>query len=61
MNKCIKIWVSLKRVTNKIRSACGPIIKGRWEKAELAVSWIEIGNFWGLEFLEGEFREGEYA
>jgi hypothetical protein len=56
MKKNIGIWVSLKRVTYKIRSVRRPLIKDH----EKGLKWWSIGRVlnwnWGLEFLE-EFLE----
>jgi hypothetical protein len=61
MKKYIRIWVTIKRVTNKIRSACGPIIKGRWERAEIAVICPELDWFFGIWFLVGVQRRGAHV
>jgi hypothetical protein len=42
-----------------IKTGCGPIIKGRWERAELVVVWTEIGIEFGIWFLGELFEEGE--
>jgi hypothetical protein len=60
MKEYIRIWVTLKRVTYKIRSACGPLIRDH-------ENWLRIGGldeigikFWVLWF-GGNVREGEYT
>jgi hypothetical protein len=56
--KNIRIWVTLKRLTNKIRSGCGPLIRdyenglGNW-----AIGWIWIGNWW-FEFWGNWSKKG---
>jgi hypothetical protein len=47
MKEYIRIWVSLKRVTYKIRSARGPLIMGRRDGAKNAVKWSGIGKIFG--------------
>jgi hypothetical protein len=50
MNKDIRIWVTVKRVTYKIRSGHGPLIRD-YEKG---LKWWSFGRIW-IEFLFGIF------
>jgi hypothetical protein len=48
MKKDIRIWVTEKRMTIKIRSGCGPLIRDyeKWLNCGwLGGNWIEFGNF----------------
>jgi hypothetical protein len=56
--KDIIIWVTVKRMTSKIRSLRGPLIKDyekSWNWGVLVGNWIE---FWELEFLSGTSEKG---
>jgi hypothetical protein len=50
-----------KRVTNKIRSAGGPLRMGRRELAKNGVKWTRFGKIFEFGFLRRKFREGEYT
>jgi hypothetical protein len=51
MNKCIGNMSYIKRVTNKIRSACGPLdrtVRKGWFLGQLDENWkvLDDWNFW---------------
>jgi hypothetical protein len=48
-----------KRVTEKIRSADGPLRMGRRELAEKWVKWMRLERFLGFGIFLGFVREGE--
>jgi hypothetical protein len=58
MKKYIRIWVILKRVTDKIRSGCGPLINGTAKNWGNFGFWSELErNFW-LDFWETSSEKG---
>jgi hypothetical protein len=62
MKKYIRIWVTLKRMTYKIRSVWGPLIKDyeKWLRIEgLREDWKVFGifGFWGNGLKKGYTRK----
>jgi hypothetical protein len=48
----------VKRVTDKIRSACGPLIMGLREVGELWADLPGLKRFLGIEFSKGGSEKG---
>jgi hypothetical protein len=61
MKKYIKIWVTKKRMTNKIRSSVPSLkrgLRGRAGFGGLSEGWKDFERFW---FLGERFREGVHT
>jgi hypothetical protein len=50
-----------KRVTDKIRSVCGPLIIGTTKWAEIVVNWRGFEKILGDLSFGGKFREGVHT
>jgi hypothetical protein len=58
MKEYIRIWVILKRVTYKIRSARSPLIMGRWEWANNWGNWGNLESFLRIGLFGGWSEKG---